>query len=112
MEPFEGSKLLIVFYGCSGSYEATTTVRTGLTPNNKCLRITYPLGLPVENATLVVTDDLGNVLKTVKSFIISRSHLMNRLSELDYLWTVPGENRPAIMKEYVAIDGQWPYAPP
>ena len=111
---FEGSKLRVEFYSYSGIYQANTTVWTGTTPDNVTLSvdIPHPLGWPVEKATLVLTDNLGTILYTATSFVVHRSHLMGRLGELDYLWTVPGADRTAIMKEYVAIDGQWPYAPP
>ncbi len=108
----EGSRLLLVLYSYSGGLEMSITVWTGATPANITLSENYTFRpLPVENATLVVTDDLGNVLKTVKSLFVRKSDLMGRLAVLDYLWTVPGANRTAIMREYVAIDGQWPYAP-
>ena len=108
----EGSKLLIMFYDYSGSYDANLTVWTGATPANVtvCENYTRPFGLPVENATLVVTDDLGNVLKTVKSFVVRRFHLMNRLGVLGVDWTVPGADRTTIFREMVAIDLQWAYA--
>ena len=111
----EGSNLTVIFCGYSSyNQEAKTTIWNLTTTNhvNLTINITHPLNKPVENATLVLTDDLGTILQTVTSFVVHRSDLMGRLGELDYLWTVPGADRSAIMKEYVAIDGQWPYAPP
>ncbi len=111
----EGSNLTVIFCSySSNNQEANTTIWNHTTTYhvNLTINITHPLNKPVENATLVLTDDLGNILQTVTNFVVHRPHLMGRLGELDYLWTVPGANRTAIMKEYVAIDGQWPYAPP
>ena len=109
---FYGNNLTVKFYSYSDVYEGQVTVWTG-TPTHVILsvNVSHPLGFPVEIVTLVLTDNLGTILQTVTSFVVHRSHLMGRLGQLDYLWTVPSANRPAIMKEYVAIDGQWPYAP-
>ncbi len=108
-----GNSLKVRFYSYSGIYEGEVTVWSGKTPAYVTLsmNVSHPLNWPMENATLVLTDDLGTILQTVTTFVVHRSDLMGRLGELDYLWTVPGEDRSAIMKEYVAIDGQWPYAP-
>ena len=109
-----GSSLKVMFYTYCGIYQANSTVWSGTTPAKITLsvNVTHPNGLPVERADVVITDEFGTTLETVASFMVSRSHLIGRLGELDYLWAVPGANRPAIMQEYVAIDGQWPYAPP
>ncbi len=110
---FYGNNMTARFYSYSWAYQGETTVWSGTTPAYVLIseNVSHPLGLPVEIVTLVLTDDLGTVLQTVASFVVHRSDLMGRLGELDYLWTVPGSDRSAIMKEYVAIDGQWPYAP-
>ena len=109
-----GGSLKVQFYSYSGVYQGEVTVWIITTPGYVTLsaNASHPLNWPIENATLVLTDDLGNILQTVTSFVVHRPDLMVRLGELDYLWTVPGADRTAIMKEYVAIDGQWPYAPP
>ncbi len=109
-----GNNLTLKFYSYSGTYQAETSIWNGTTPTQVEIstQVQHPLNLPIENATLGLTDNAGNVLSTIAAFIMCRSHLMGRLGELDYLWTVPDEDRSVIMKEYVAIDGQWPYAPP
>ena len=109
-----GSSLAVSFYTYDGVYQENITVWTGATPTGVMLStdIAHPQGKPIEVLKLVLTDDSGNVLQTVTSFVVHQPDLMGRLGELDHLWTVPGSDRPAIMKEYVTIDGQWPYTPP
>ena len=110
---YEGNNLVVAFYDYQNRQEANTTVWSIVPPEPLTLSIDiqHPLNKGIENATLLLTDDHGNIIRTVTSFLVRRSHLLGRLGELDYLWTVPGADRTAIMKEYVAIDGQWPYAP-
>ncbi len=110
----QGTNLKVRFHSYSGTYQAETTVWTGTTPAyvTRSMNIKHPLNWPIENVTLVITDEYGTILQTVTSFLVHRSHLMNRLGELDFLWTAPGANRTAIFLEMVAMDGQWPYAPP
>ena len=79
----------------------------------KLQNITHPLDhctTPVEVVELVLVSGGEEII--LARFTVSRPVLMARLGMLDYLWTVPGADRSAIMKEYVHIDGQWPYAPP
>ncbi len=109
-----GDRLIVKFYSYDGTYQAQSApIWTGTTPAIATLskNLTHPNGWPMENVTIILYDG-ATAISTVASFAVHRSHLMSRLGELDYLWTVPGADRTAIMKEYVAIDGQWPYAPP
>ncbi len=111
---YEGANIEVMFYDYAGAYQARKTLWTG-TPGHVTIpptNISHPLGLPIEMITLVITNSTGGILLKVTGFVVHRSDLIGRLGELDYLWTVPGSDRSAIMKEYVAIDGQWPYAPP
>ena len=111
---YKGANIEVMFYDYSGTYQARKTIWTG-TPGHVTIpatNISHPSGLPIEIVTLVITNSTGGILMKVTGFVVHRSDLMGRLGELDYLWTVPGADRTAIMKEYVVIDGQWPYAPP
>jgi len=111
----DGSNLTVIFYSSSDVYQANTTVWNITIPENiiRSWNVTHPLGLPVENATVVVTDELGNILETLKSFVVSRSNLMTRATNLDVDWLyVSQAERSTIMKELVDIDLQWPYASP
>lgn len=109
-----GNNLTIKFYSYSDIYQgeasvynATTTAYVFLSVN-----VSHPLDWPIENATLVLNDGAGNILQTLTTFLVRRSELTGRLGELDYLWTALGADRTAIFREMVAVDGQWPYAPP
>jgi len=107
----EGSKLVAKFCGYDYSYQGNSTVWNGTTPTqvHLLINLTHPRGYPIKIVELVLTNDTGNVMSVVATFVVYRSHLMIRLLELDNLWSVPGEDRTAIFREMVAIDGQWPY---
>jgi len=109
----QGSSLKVRFHSYSGGYQGEVNVWNG-TPElvQVSKNVPHPLGLPVEKATLVLTDEFGTILQTVTSFVVRRSHLMTRLTELDANWLyVSSSERPAIMMEIIDIDGQWFYAP-
>ncbi len=95
--------------------QTSDTIWTGDLPHrethnkNKTHPLTYEFDTPVEVLELVLVSGGEEII--VARFTVSRPVLITRLGELDYLWTVPGSDRSRIMKEYVAIDGQWPYAP-
>ncbi len=95
--------------------QTTWNIWTGNLPHretrneNKTHPLTYEFDTPVEVVELVLVR--GGEEFILARFTVSRPVLITRLGELDYLWTVPGADRSTIMKEYVAIDGQWPYAP-
>jgi len=107
----EGSKLVAKFCGYDYSYQGNSTVWNGTTPDYVLLsvNVSHPVGYPIEIVELVLTDDDGKVMSVVATFVVCRTHLWDRTGQLDSLWGRPGADRSAIMKEYVAIDGQWPY---
>jgi len=110
-----GDRLIVEFYSYSGvsQGQSPTPIWTGTTPTITTVvaNVTHPSSLPIENVTVVLYNG-ANRLSTVTSFKIHRTDLNTRIGQLDYLWGRPDANRSALMKEYVAIDGQWPYAPP
>ena len=111
---YYGNKLALKFYSYSGAYQGDSIVWSGTTPAHVTLSINvpHPLSQPVEKVALVLTDSLGNILETLSVFLVHRTHLWARTGQLEILWGTPGVPRSLLMKEYVAIDGQWPYAPP
>ncbi|MFQ5999165.1 MAG: hypothetical protein ACE5J6_00170 [Candidatus Bathyarchaeia archaeon] len=111
----QGSQLVAVFYSYGGIQQSNTTVWTGVTPNwiIISLDIPHPLGWPVENVTIVLTDDSGEAISTVISLLIHQSHLTSRLNELNENWPYASTSeRSSMMKEIAAIDTQLVYAPP
>jgi len=97
--------------------QTNKTIWTGNLPvrNITLQDITNPLSvgdfsMPVEVFEVVLISGGEQII--VARFVVSRAILNQRLGKLDVLWSVPGVSRSLLMKEYVAIDGQWPYAPP
>ncbi|HDI07688.1 MAG TPA: hypothetical protein ENF76_04925 [Candidatus Bathyarchaeota archaeon] len=110
----EGSKLVAAFYTYSGVQKANITVWRGVTPNWVALymEVWHPLGLPIENVTLFLVDEEGNILSKVTSFLVTRAHLQARTEELKQKWTDAAlEEKTVLMREIAEIDSQWPYAP-
>jgi hypothetical protein len=74
--------------------------------------VPHPEGKGVENATLELTDDAGNVISVLASFVVRRSHLMARLSAIKAQWPYASdEEKSALISEISAIKARWPYAP-
>ena len=110
-----GSRLVVKFYTYGGAYEGENIVWSGTTPDTVIFSeiVPHPGNEPIENATLVLTDNAGNVITTITSFVVHRSDLMKRIAEIDMLWPYASlEERSVLMAEIAAIDVQWPYAPP
>ena len=110
----EGSRLVVKFYTYGGGYQGENTVWSGTTPDNVIFSkiVPHPGNEPVENATLVLTDNEGNVITTITSFVVRRSDLMRRIFEIDLRWPFASHaERSALMEEIQDIDMQWPYAP-
>jgi len=110
----EGSNLTVIFYSYMGEQEANTTIGSTTPPDvDLIINITHPLNGAVKNAILVLTDASGNIIRTVTSFIVCRSDLIERIIEIDTQWIyASGEERSILFKEIIDIDFQWPYAPP
>jgi len=109
-----GTQLRVKFYTYDGTYKGESTVWTGATPTllTFSVDIPHPLGKPVENATLVLTDNLGNVLQTVKSFLVRRPTLFSRTTQIIMRWPLAtSAERITLFKELTDISKQWPYAP-
>lgn len=110
----EGSKLVVKFYTYLGVYQAEIVIWSGTTPAQVVLTedVAHPEGKGVENATLVLTDDAGNVLSVLASFVVRRPHLLARLSAIKAGWPYASpEEKSALLLEISAIKARWPYAP-
>jgi len=110
-----GNNLTVKFYSYSDTYETETTIWSGTTPAHVVLslNVPHPLNWPIENATLVLTDKLGNVIQIVTSFLVRRPHLFGRIRQVITRWPLaPSAERITLFKELVDISKQWPYAPP
>jgi len=110
-----GNNLTVKFYSYSGTYETETTIWSGTTPAYMVLsmNVSHPLNWPIENATLVLTDEHGNILQTVTTFLVRRTHLFSRITQIVIRWpSALSTERITLFKELTAISRQWPYAPP
>lgn len=110
-----GTSLKVFFYNYTGAYAANVTVWNGSTPMQVVIsaNVTHPLGEGVKNATLVLTDNGGNVISSIASFVMYRSNLMQRLVTMDLDWPYASpEQQGAMAVEYSDIDKQWAHAPP
>jgi len=77
------------------------------------MNVSHPLNWPIENATLVLTDEHGNILQTVTTFLVRRTHLFSRITQIVIRWpSALSTERITLFKELTAISRQWPYAPP
>ncbi len=109
-----GTNLTVKFYSYHGVYQGEVSVwnKTVSTLVILSMNVSHPLDLPIENATLVLTDSAGTILRTVTTFLVHRFDLFGRLIQIEARWSSASEERTKLFKEMVEIDMQWPYAPP
>jgi uncharacterized membrane protein len=110
----EGSRLVILFYTYTGAYQGESVVWSGITPTQVTLleNVPHPDNKPIENATLVLTDEEGNVLWVITSFIVRRSHLAARMAEIRLMWrSGTSAERGAWAGEISAIRLRWRSTP-
>jgi hypothetical protein len=111
----EGSpdRLSVRFYPYTGTMEAENIFWTGTTPTSveDLLDVKHPTGT-VKKAYLTWTDDVGNVIRTLDSIVVSKDDLWGRIVAILGIWpdATPAE-RDQLWNEIVAILGQWPDAP-
>jgi hypothetical protein len=109
----EGSKLIVKFYTWTGDYQAENVVWAGTTPTYVDLHenIRNPAGT-VENARLVLTDDMGSIILTLTSFTVRREHLGARVAQIRLMWRggTPAE-RSAWGSEVAEIRLRWRNTP-
>jgi len=110
-----GSSLKLRFYSYSGVYQGVATVWSGTTPRHVLLstNITHPLNKAIENVTLVLTDGAGTTLETLTTFLVRRTNLFSRITQIMIRWPfAPSAERITLFREIVDISKQWPYAQP
>jgi len=109
-----GANLTVAFYTYDGEYQGNTTVWTGITPKRVVFstNITHSQGKPIEIVNLVLTDNFGNILQTIITFVVHRSDLFGRTAQIAMRWPFALlAERITLFKELTAICRQWPYAP-
>jgi len=107
-----GGSLEVRFFTYSGVYQANSTILRVTTPMHLILSVNvpHPLGLPVEIAVALFTDDLGNM--QITGFMVYRSHLFGRVTQIIFRWAfASAAERITLFKEIVDISKQWPYTP-
>jgi len=112
---YNGTNIKATFYSYSNAYEDEVSIWSGNTPRHVLLstNITHPLNKGIENATLVLTDDAGNILQIIATFLVHRPHLFGRIRQIISRWPLAlSAERITLFKELVDISKQWPYAPP
>jgi len=109
-----GSKLVVKFHTYMGENQGENVIWENVTPAYIVLleNLLHPLGLPVKNATLVLTtDNTEEVISIIASFTVHQSHLRQR--DLDILrdWGGHPELHDAFREEDKDILTQWGSAP-
>jgi len=110
----QGTNLTIKFFSYDGKFQAKLSVWNRTTSNyvELSIQVQHPLKVCVSIATLVLTDNLGNVISNVTTFIMSRPNLFSRITQIMMRWPfAPSGERMTLFKEIVDISKQWPYAP-
>jgi parallel beta-helix repeat protein len=109
----EGSRLVVKFYTWAGPFQAENVVWSGVTPAHVVLlmNVSHPENTAVQNATLVSTDDMGNVISTIASFTVTRDDLFMRIMAIKGEWPLPDADQDALFQEIMDIKGVWPIAP-
>jgi hypothetical protein len=109
-----GSSLVVKFYTYGGGYENENVFWSGTTPTYvvKFDNIPHPQGNSVKKSKLVLTDDGGNEIATLASFVVTRGVLWGRILEIMNRWPfAPSGERAALWDEVIGIMNGWPFAP-
>jgi len=110
----EGSRLVVKFYTWASVFQAENVVWSGIPPADLIFteNASHPQNKAVENGVLVLTDDVGNVIKTIASFTVRKGHLILRVAAIKLKWPyASAEEKSALIKEMTDIKSLWPYAP-
>jgi len=89
-------------------------VWSGMTPDNVIFSkvVPHPENKAVEKVVLALTDNEGNVISIIASFIVTKDDLFSRIRAIKGEWPYASpEEKDALMAEIRGIKGQWPYAP-
>jgi uncharacterized repeat protein (TIGR01451 family) len=105
-----GSRLVVKFYTYAGVYQAESMIWSGSTPVHVVMlkNVPHPENEVVGRATLVLTDDEGNVIRTIGSFTLTKNALFIRIMAIKGEWPLPGADPDALFQEIMDIKAQWP----
>ena len=110
-----GTKLVVKFYTYGDAYENESLFWSGTAPDQvvKFENVPHPENIGVKKARLdLTTDDTGNVISTVATFVVTRDILNGRLVQIYLEWPFADANRRNVLNsEIVDIYLQWPFAP-
>ena len=112
----DSRNLVLKFYTYNYTYEGENAIRSGATPahvvfSERVPHPSEPFRKP-ERVRLVLTDEGGNEVQTISSWVLTRSIIMVALADFDMQWPYANaENRACIMKMILELDMNWPYAP-
>jgi hypothetical protein len=109
------SALVAKFYTYGGgSYQDQTIVCSENIPGHVTLlkNISRPGNGPIQRIKLVVVDNAGNELRTVKIFETTRPILIARMGQINGLWPFANDaQRTIYVSELGSINGLWPFSP-
>jgi len=109
-----GSKLIVKFYTYDNEYENESVVWEGSTPAYVFLseNVPHPENVPIKIAKLVLAGAENEEILSVTSIIVTKSHLMRRISELKAIWPFASpQEKSEIIAEISNIKGRWPFMP-
>jgi len=110
-----GSKLVAKFYTWGDDFEGENIVWSGTTPDHVVLLedIPHPLGKAIEKVRLdLTTDDTGNVISTLSTFVVRKVDLEARFMEVPMYWAAaPPEGKVELEIEFMEIPMYWAGAP-
>jgi len=115
LDLYKGSKLVVKFYTYGDAFENENIIETFSPPwhvgENENAR--HPNNVGVKKAALVLThDNTENVISTIASFVVNRSRLIIRISQIKSRWPfADAAEKSALISEISGIKSQWPFAP-
>ncbi|MCK4405277.1 MAG: DNRLRE domain-containing protein [Hadesarchaea archaeon] len=110
-----GTMLEIIYEGTMDSFENENVIETFSPPwhveENEIAR--HPEGIGVNKVRLdLTTDNTEDVISTIASFVVNRSRLITRISQIKSRWPFADDNeRSNLISEISGIKAQWPFAP-
>jgi len=110
----EGSRLVAKFYTWASIFQAENVVWSGIPPADLIFtkNVSHPQNKTVENCVLVLTDNVGNVIKTIARFTMRRGDLIRRISEIKHEWLyASAAERSILIRELSDIKTAWAFAP-
>lgn len=112
----DSRNLVLKFYTYGYAYESENAIWSGATPAHVVFseavpHPSRPWAKP-ERVRLVLTDEGGNEVQAISSFVVTRPRIMGALVDFDMRWPYANaENRACIMRMIAEMDMNWPFAP-